>query len=73
MRQMNYGKECRIFYDKQMEELMYQENELILPVMDLSAGFQSLIWMVFDIAYRMAVLNPFLGEKIADTNGVVPD
>ncbi|HJC30795.1 MAG TPA: AAA family ATPase [Candidatus Anaerobutyricum faecale] len=71
MRQMNYGKECRIFYDKQMEELMYQENELILPVMDLSAGFQSLIWMVFDIAYRMAVLNPFLGEKIADTNGVV--
>lgn len=71
MRQMNYGEECRIFYDKQMEELMYQEGQLILPVMDLSAGFQSLIWMVFDIAYRMAVLNPFLGEKVSETRGIV--
>lgn len=50
---------------------MYQEGQLILPVMDLSAGFQSLIWMVFDIAYRMAVLNPFLGEKVSETRGIV--
>ena len=37
----------------------------------MSAGFQSLIWMVFDIAYRMAVLNPDKKEKIALTRGIV--
>lgn len=63
--------EFEVFYDKQQEELMYRKNEWVLPVMELSAGYQSLIWMVFDIAYRMAVLNPCKKEKIAETRGVV--
>lgn len=71
MEYMDPGESCKVFYDKQQEELMYQKGDKILPVMGLSAGYQSLVWMVFDIAYRMAVLNPFLKESIAQASGVV--
>lgn len=71
MQFMEPGTTCRVFYDKQQEELMYERGAEILPVMSLSAGYQSLVWMVFDIAYRMAILNPFLKDRIATTNGVV--
>lgn len=60
-----------VFYDKQQEELMYRKDSNILPVRALSAGYQSLIWMVLDIAYRMAVLNPYKKENIAKTSGIV--
>lgn len=60
-----------VFYDKQEEQLMYKVADNILPITQLSAGYQSLIWMAFDIAYRMAVLNPDKKEKIAQTRGVV--
>ena len=59
------------FYDKQAESLMYLENGAVLPISDLSAGYQSLIWMVFDLAYRMALLNPALTNHIAETSGIV--
>ena len=58
MSYMNSGGTYEVFYDKQLEDLMYKTEELVLPVSDLSSGYQSLIWMVFDIAYRMAILNP---------------
>lgn len=60
-----------IFYDKRSEELMYRKNGAVVPISVLSAGYQSLIWMVFDIAYRMAALNPFLAENISQTPGLV--
>lgn len=60
-----------IFYDKQVEELMYQFSDTTLPISSLSAGYQSLIWMCFDIAYRMAVLNPALIDKINEAPGIV--
>lgn len=65
------GAPITIFYDKRSEELLYQKGSAVIPISALSAGYQSLIWMVFDIAYRMAVLNPFLTEKIAETPGLV--
>lgn len=71
MQYMEPGTKCSVFYDKQQEELMYKKGNVVLPVMSLSAGYQSLIWMVLDIAYRMAVLNPFMKEDIAKTSGVV--
>lgn len=61
----------KIFYDKQEEQLMYQTEKAVEPIGQLSAGYQSLIWTVFDIAYRMAVLNPHKLDKIAETKGVV--
>ena len=71
MNRMTDKNNCIIFYDKQLEELMYQESQTTLPAADLSSGFQSLIWMVFDIAYRMALLNPHKKEAIANTAGIV--
>ena len=38
--------------------------------MQLSAGYQSLIWMVFHIAHRMAVLNPAKMQDVVQTSGV---
>jgi len=64
-------KQYKVFYDSQLEELMFQNEEEILPISDLSAGYQSLIWMVFDIAYRMALLNPQRGKDVALTKGIV--
>lgn len=64
-------KQYKVFYDSQLEELMFQNEEEILPISDLSAGYQSLIWMVFDIAYRMALLNPQRGKEVALTKGIV--
>lgn len=71
MTRINNGGDYGVFYDKQIEELMLVENGEVRPVIQLSAGYQSLIWMVFDIAYRMALLNPFLLENIAQTAGIV--
>lgn len=61
----------QVFYESQLEEIMFQNKEEILPIRDLSAGYQSLIWMVFDIAYRMALLNPKKGADIAESRGIV--
>lgn len=71
MTYMNEKGTYQVFYDKQLEELMYRSEEVLLPVSNLSAGYQSLIWMVFDIAYRMAVLNPDKKEVVCETKGIV--
>ena len=60
-----------VFYDKQEEQLMYTVENTIFPITQLSAGYQSLVWMALDIAYRMAVLNPDKKEHIAETKGIV--
>lgn len=62
----------RVFYDKRREELMYSDGNKILPIGYLSAGYQSIIWMVLEISYRMAVLNPNLLKDVTEkTNGIV--
>lgn len=62
----------RVFYDKRSEELVYDTGKENLPIRLLSAGYQSMIWMVLDIAYRMSVLNPnLMAEVIEKTSGVV--
>ncbi len=71
MQIMDQSEECKVFYDRRTENLMFQEGDKVYLIEDLSAGYQSLVWMVFDIAYRMAVLNPDLKEYIAQTPGVV--
>ncbi|MFI3214206.1 MAG: AAA family ATPase [Eubacteriales bacterium] len=68
---INGEKNIEVFYDKQLEEMVYcTENKLSL-VRDLSAGYQSLVWMVFEIAYRMAILNPHKKEEILNSRGIV--
>lgn len=65
--------ECsNIFYDSRTNELIYTINDESLPVRFLSSGFRTLIGMVLDISYRMAVLNPnLLGDIIEKTPGIV--
>ncbi|MDO5296214.1 MAG: ATP-binding protein [bacterium] len=60
-------KEYTFFYDRQQDSLLCQENNKVLKIADMSAGYQSLIWMVLDIAFRMAVLNPFKLYAIPET------
>ncbi|MCI9597058.1 MAG: AAA family ATPase [Firmicutes bacterium] len=72
MRFMQGDERVHIFYDKRIEELVYSNEEETLPIRLLSSGFQDLLGMVFDIAYRMAVLNPDLLGSIVDlTPGIV--
>lgn len=69
---MNDTDVNKVLYDKKQEELMYKNGNKILPIRFLSAGYQSLIWMVLEIAYRMAVLNPNLLENVTNkTTGIV--
>lgn len=61
-----------IYYDKRTEELIYSNADEMLPLRFLSSGFRTLIGMVLDIAYRMAVLNPdLLSDIIRKTPGIV--
>lgn len=68
---MNEGEVARIQFDKQNSELSYVAGESSLPIRFLSAGYQSVIWMILDIAYRMAVLNPNLRENASNCPGIV--
>jgi len=47
-----------IVYSKLFQEIVYSEGERALPISYLSAGYQSLLWMTMDFAYRLARLNP---------------
>lgn len=72
MEAMEPGKRYRVFYDNQLSDLMCEEaNGETLPISNLSAGYQSLIWLALDIACRMAQLNAFMLDRIAQTPGVV--
>lgn len=42
-----------------------------LPFSQFSDGYRTMMSMVADIAYRMALLNPMLGKKVLETPGVV--
>ena len=68
----NHENKSTIFYDKRTEELVYSSETEIIPMRLMSSGYRSLIGMIVDIAYRMAVLNPNLEEDISKkTNGIV--
>lgn len=59
MQKMDQLKEKpRIFYSRQYKDMAYSENGEITPISCLSAGYQSVLWMIMDIAYRLATLNP---------------
>ncbi len=67
--------EAGFMYDVKKRELVvelvrYGEKEKI-PVRMLSDGEKEMISLVADIAYRMAVLNPDLLDKVLETPGVI--
>ena len=67
------GLEVRpeIYYSRQVNDLVYREQGQDMPISALSAGYQSLLWMTMDLAYRMALLNPGEGINMRLTPGIV--
>lgn len=56
-------------------DIIYEDNNqkmVKIPIYQLSDGYRCTISLITDIAYRMALLNPQLGENvISKTNGIV--
>ena len=59
-----------IYYSSQFEELVYKDDKTEIPISKLSAGYQSLLWMIMDLAYRVCLLNPEL-ESREQVTGIV--
>lgn len=57
-------------YSRQLDEMVYREEEE-MPISNLSAGYQSLLWMIMNLAYRLALLNPGQAETLRETEGIV--
>nr|WP_317439719.1 AAA family ATPase [uncultured Enterocloster sp.] len=68
---MNDGTVSEIFFHPNIEKLLYIENGELKEIEDLSAGYQSVLNLVIDLAYRAAILNPDAGEEIFKTEGIV--
>ena len=60
----------QIYYSRQHKDIVYSERGEVLPVSCLSAGYQSVLWMIMDIAYRLATLNPDK-NNLMECKGVV--
>lgn len=51
-------------YSPVYRDIVYGENaENELPITYLSAGYQSILWITMDLAFRLAQLNPTLGDS----------
>jgi len=71
MKEINELEEMpKVYYSRQFGELVYSDNYEEIAVSKLSAGYQSLLWMVMDLAYRTCILNPELNDR-AEIRGVV--
>lgn len=61
MKEINELEELpKIYYSPQFGELVYGDGREEMAISKLSAGYQSLLWMVMDLAYRVCLLNPEL-------------
>ena len=62
-----------IYYSPQFDELVYKDDKAEMPISKLSAGYQSLLWMIMDLAYRVCMLNPELDNREQITGIVLID
>lgn len=71
MREINELEELpQIYYSPQFGELVYKDGREEMAMSRLSAGYQSLLWMIMDLAYRVCLLNPELYEH-SQIKGIV--
>lgn len=68
---MNDGMISEVFFHPNVEKLLYVEKDEVKEIEDLSAGYQSVLNLVIDLAYRMAILNPDAGTEIQRAEGIV--
>ena len=59
-----------VYYSPQFGEMAYKDNKEDMAISKLSAGYQSLLWMIMDLAYRVCLLNPELEDK-SEIEGIV--
>lgn len=57
-------------YTRDFEDITYTENEKTMLVNYLSAGYQSLLWMLMEISFRIALLNPEMSDY-SQAEGIV--
>ena len=71
MKEINELKESpQVYYSPQYGELAYKDYKEHMAISKLSAGYQSLLWMIMDLAYRVCLLNPGLQDK-SQIRGIV--
>lgn len=68
---MNDGTISEVIFNPNSESLLYCENGEYKTIDDLSAGYQSVLNLILDMAYRMAILNPDEGDNIPNADGIV--
>lgn len=59
-----------VHYSRKQGEMVYQEGGRAIPINYMSAGYQSLLWMIMDMAFRMAQTNPGI-ENTKEVTGIV--
>lgn len=59
-----------IRYSSIEKELVYMEEGKAVPINYMSAGYQSLLWMIMDMAFRVAQINPGI-EDFKIITGIV--
>lgn len=57
-------------YTRDFEDITYTENGKTMLVNYLSAGYQSLLWMLMEISFRVALLNPEIADY-SQAEGIV--
>lgn len=62
--------DSKVYYSSVWGSLVYAENGQETPFYNLSAGFQSVLCMAMELAYRAAVLNPEI-KDVKNLEGVV--
>ena len=71
MKEINELDEApEIYYSPQFSELVYKDSKEEMTISKLSAGYQSLLWMIMDLAYRVCLLNPELRDR-SQIKGIV--
>ena len=71
MQKMNDLEEIPLVeYTRDFEDITYAEDGKTMLVNYLSAGYQSLLWMLMEVSFRIALLNPELSDY-SQAEGIV--
>lgn len=70
-RMSELGTKPKLYYSNRLSDLVYVEEGVERAMSNLSAGYLSLLWMVMNLAYRAALLNPDCEERIRQIPGIV--
>ena len=59
-----------VYYSPQFGDMAYKDSTEDMAISKLSAGYQSLLWMIMDLTYRVCLLNPQLRDR-SQIKGIV--